>query len=91
MSPLLFFNPAGFYTAGTDPDPLGLAVLHGPDPLKSFLVLLWAWLTLYPTMGFLPHISHTLDIAHLLILNTRINENSTFILKKQYFFTLFQK
>lgn len=37
MSPLLFFNPAGFYTAGTDPDPLGLAVLHGPDPLKIWI------------------------------------------------------
>ena len=24
------------------------------------LVLLWAWLTLFPTMGFLPHMSHTL-------------------------------
>lgn len=31
-----------------------------------FFVLLFAWLTLLPTMGLLPHISHTFDIFILL-------------------------
>lgn len=30
------------------------------------LVLLWAWLTLFPVTGFLPQISHNLDIIILL-------------------------
>jgi hypothetical protein len=29
---------------------------------QRLLVLLWAWLTLCPATGPLPHISHTLDI-----------------------------
>ena len=35
--------------------------------LNLRLVTLWAWLTLLPTIGFLPHISHILDINILLI------------------------
>jgi hypothetical protein len=30
--------------------------------LKRRLVMLWAWLMLLPTMGFLPHISHNFDM-----------------------------
>jgi hypothetical protein len=30
--------------------------------LNLRLVRLWAWLTLLPTIGFLPHISHILDM-----------------------------
>jgi hypothetical protein len=30
--------------------------------LNRRLFKLWAWLTLLPTIGFLPHISHTFDI-----------------------------
>jgi hypothetical protein len=30
--------------------------------LNRRLVTLWAWLILLPTIGFLPHISHILDI-----------------------------
>jgi hypothetical protein len=30
--------------------------------LKRRLVTLWAWLTLLPTIGFLPQISHIFDI-----------------------------
>ena len=31
--------------------------------LNRRLVTLWAWLTLFPTIGFFPHISQTLDIS----------------------------
>jgi hypothetical protein len=37
--------------------------------LNLRLVTLWAWLILWPTIGFLPHISHIRDIAVLLILS----------------------
>lgn len=29
---------------------------------QRLLDLLWAWLTLFPVAGFLPHIAHILDI-----------------------------
>jgi hypothetical protein len=35
--------------------------------LKRRLVTLWAWLMLLPTMGFLPQISHILDMGRLLL------------------------
>jgi hypothetical protein len=31
--------------------------------LNRRFVKLWAWLTLWPTIGFLPHISHILDMV----------------------------
>jgi hypothetical protein len=33
---------------------------------QRLLFLLWAWLTLFPVTGFLPHISHILAILKLL-------------------------
>ena len=39
--------------------------------LNRRLVILWAWLTLLPTKGFLPQISHCLDIFYLLALLNR--------------------
>jgi hypothetical protein len=34
---------------------------------QRLLVLLWAWETLFPTIGFFPHISHTFAIVVLLL------------------------
>jgi hypothetical protein len=39
--------------------PLSMARTFCRFGLKTFLVLLWAWLTLQPLIGFLPQTSHT--------------------------------
>jgi hypothetical protein len=52
--------------------PLEIARTRCKFGLNLRLVTLCAWLTLWPAMGFLPHISHTLDMIMLLRINLDI-------------------
>jgi len=46
--------------------------------LNRRFVTLWAWLILLPTIGFLPHISHTLDMLALLDTNRYSDKKADF-------------